>query len=65
MFAAVNTGETHGISSAARQKFFSGKFAWKSSARRKPIVNWKRMLKNAKRIVLINALQKIGSASAA
>ena len=58
-------GETQGISSKAKQKFLSGKLAWKSSARRKPIANWKRMLKKAKRIVLINALQKIGSASAA
>ena len=29
------------------------------------MVNWKRMLKNAKRSVLISALQKIGSAKAA
>ena len=35
MFAAVNTGETQGISSKARQKFLSGKFAWKSSAKEK------------------------------
>src|SRR5215469_9077737 len=65
IFAAVSTGETHGISSNARQKFLSGKSAWKSKANRKPIVNWKRMLKKAKRIVLISALQKIGSVRAA
>src|SRR6516165_6788226 len=65
IFAAVSTGETHGMSSNARQKFLSGKSAWKSRASRKPIVNWNRMLKKAKRIVLTNALQKIGSARAA
>ena len=65
MFAAVSTGKTHGISSAARQKFLRGKFNWKSSAKAKPMVNWNRMLKNANRTVLTTALQKTGSATAA
>src|ERR1700731_3782764 len=65
MFAAVSTGDTHGIRRTARQKFLRGKFAWKNSARRNPMLNWNRMLKNANRTVLTTALQNTGSATAA
>src|ERR1700681_4340479 len=64
MFAAVSTGETQGISSKARQKFLRGKSTWNKRARRKPMENWKRMLKKANRRVLTTALQKTGSARA-